>query len=335
MQTRIAKYFGAAVGVTLFVVALWVLHRELSGERLHQVMAFVRSYSRPQLALAVLLTVVSFAVLTGYDVLALRYVRRTLPYASTALASFLNYSFAQGLGFPLLTGGSVRFRLYSHWGLSAVQITNLIAFASLTFWLGVLTLASAVFLAFPRDISRALSLPLGAVRPLGAMLLLLVALYLSWTWRGRRIVRIRGFWFRRPPFRLAIGQLVVSSADWLIASSVLFVLLPPVGISFPAFFGIFLIAFVAGIVSHVPGGIGVFESVVIVLLPPEVSEGAVFAALMVYRIIYYLLPLMTAAGALVMYELMLHRAESPAGTVPVRDAVKGAVKDAVKDALGR
>lgn len=302
------RFGGPIVALVLVGVALFVLHAELSRERLHDVLAHATAASRASLGLALLLTAVSFALLAGYDWLSVRYVRRRIPLRRIALVSFLNYAFSQGLGFPILTGVSVRIRLYSQWGFSAVQITNIVAFAMVTFWVGVATMLGAVLTVAPAAMLEPLPLPPWAAVPLGTLLLAMVAAYLLWTLRGGRLVRVREWAFRKPPFGLAVGQVVLTSLDWIAAALVLYVLLPsPLGLSFPAFVGVFLIAFVAGIVSTVPGGLGVFETIVILLLPDQVPQSAVLGALLVYRGVYYLLPLLVAALLFSAVELAARR----------------------------
>ena len=307
-KDRALRFVGPLFGLVIFVFALRVLARELQGERFRDILRQLGAIPVSQIVLALLLTAASFLVLTGYDALSLRYVRKPLPYRRIAFASFLNYAFSQGLGFPLLTGGSVRYRLYSGWGLSAVHIASLVVFASLTFWLGVLTVGSMVFLHASPGISALLDIPPNAVRPLGAVALGVVTAYVSWTFLGRRLVRIREWRFRRPSARLALSQLAIATCDWVIAGSVLYVLLPAeAGVPFPTFLGVFLLAFVAGIASNVPAGLGVFETVIIYLLPGRAADSAIIGSLIVYRAVYYLLPLVTAAVFLGGHELLRKR----------------------------
>ena len=319
MSVRLRRSIGALLAVGVFVLAIWVLRRELGGGRMQDVLQHAGDLPNESIALAIALTALSFIVLTGYDNLSLRYIRKPMPYRRTAMASFLNYAFSQALGFPLLTGGSVRYRLYSRWGLSAIEITQVVAFASATFWLGVVALTSIVLLIAPPGITRVLPVAEGVVRPVGVLLFAIVGAYGWWTVTGRRIVRIRGWRFRRPAPALAVLQLALASVDWLVASTVCWVLMPPdVGIGFPSFVAVFLLAFVAGIISHVPAGLGVFETVVLVMLPPVAPETAVLGSLLVYRGVYQLLPLVLATVLLGGHELWVRwsGARSRKGSAP-------------------
>jgi phosphatidylglycerol lysyltransferase len=322
----VLRYAGPTIGLALFLFALWILRQQLADHRFREVMRYADTMPRHRIGLAIVATLVSFVVLSGYDVLALRYVRKRLSYPRVALASFLNYAFAQGLGFPLLTGGSVRYRMYSQWGLSTVEITRLVAFTSLTFWLGALTMVGIVAVAMPTEIERALPIGAGPTRALGLALLIVVLLYVWWTIVGKRVVRVGSWGFRTPRVSLALLQLIQACVDWGAAATVLYVLMPAeLGISYVTFVGMFVVAFVAGVVSHVPGGLGVFESVMIVLLPETVSEGAVLGALIVYRAVYYLLPLVTAAATLGVLELLPRRTRIVLAAGAVQRAVRGIV----------
>jgi uncharacterized membrane protein YbhN (UPF0104 family) len=311
---RTLRIAAALLATAVFALALWVLQRELGGGRVQEVLRLAADFSPRRILLAIALTAVSFLVLTGYDNLSLRYIRRPLPYRQTALASFLNYAFSQGLGFPLLTGGSVRLRLYSRWGLSGLEVAQVVAFASVTFWFGVVALTGLVLLWAPPGITRMMPVTAAVVRPAGVLLLAVVAAYFYWTATGRRVTRLLGWRFRRPAPRLAALQLGLACVDWTVAGLACWVLMPAdIGIGFPSFVAVFLLAFVAGILSHVPAGLGVFESAILLLLPASASEVSVLASLLVYRGVYYLLPLVSATLLLGGHELWHRlRGEPPA-----------------------
>ena len=148
--------------VLLFAGALWLLHRELAGFHYRDVMMFLRTLPRSRLLLAVLFTALGYAAMTGYDTLAFRNIRDPLPYRKIALASFAGYAFSNSLGFALLTGTPIRARLYSGWGLTATQVTRVVVFCFITFWLGFITLGGIVFLVEPLPLpqeSKAITMP--------------------------------------------------------------------------------------------------------------------------------------------------------------------------------
>ncbi|HEX6059614.1 MAG TPA: hypothetical protein VFZ11_11425 [Gemmatimonadaceae bacterium] len=302
---------GPALAIVLFAVAVRALRAELGGQGVGDVLEQLAALPSWRIALALLLTAASYGALTGYDALSLRYVRRPLPYRRIALASFVNYAVSQTLGFPLLTGGSVRYRLYSGWGLGPAQVASVVAFASLSFWLGVLLLGGlGLLLGAPRELAAMLRLSPPAQRIVGLAALSVVGAYLWWTVAGSRILRLGTWRLLRPSARLGLSQLAVAAVDWMLAASVLYVLLPPsLGISFPAFLAVFLVAFVSGIASNVPAGLGVFETVFLLLLPEDASHAAVLGALVAYRALYYLLPLLVALTLLGAHEVRLARRE--------------------------
>jgi phosphatidylglycerol lysyltransferase len=289
------------LAVPLFGFALWVLRGELTRFHYRDIVHALHALPASAVAVAAALTAVSFVTLTGYDALALRFVGQSLPYRRTALASFIGYAFSNALGFPLLTGMPLRFRLYSGWGLSSFEIGQLVGFNAATLWLGFFALGGLVFLVEPFQLPALLHLPFATARPLGVVLLLLVAAYVTASVVARGPLRMRDFEVALPRPRLALAQLALGALDWAVASAVLYALLPPGGsLSWPAFLGVFLLAQIAGVVSHIPGGLGVFEAVTLLLLP--LPEGPLVASLVAYRAVYYLAPLLVATTALGAYE---------------------------------
>jgi uncharacterized membrane protein YbhN (UPF0104 family) len=292
MKQKFLHSLGPLFGLLLFGIALWVLHHELQEYHYHDLVRHVEELSAQRLLLALVLTITSYVVLTGYDTLSLRYIHRPLAYSKIALASFIGYAFSHNIGFSLLSGGSVRYRLYSAWGLSTVEITTVVAFNGLTFWFGILTLGGVIFLWEPLVIPSSLQLPFASVRPLGMIFLFLVGGYLLFSAFRKTPLQIREWVIPLPPAWLSLSQIALSSLDWALAGSVLYVLLPPTAtLSYPVFLGIFILAQITGVVSQVPGGLGVFETVVLLLLSPQFPTLSILGALVAYRGIYYLLPL--------------------------------------------
>jgi len=306
MGKRLLRYAGPALGLALFVVALAVLRRELGAYHYREILQSLRTLPALGVGAALALTALNYLVLTGYDALALRYIRRPLGYGRTALASFVGYAFSNNVGLSMLAGSAVRFRLYTSWGLSAVEIAKVVAFYTASLWLGLFAVGGISFLAEPAPLPPALHLGAGTTRPLGALLLALLAAYLLLVALRRQPVRIRGWSFSPPPRGLALAQVAVSSLDWVLAGAVLYALLPG-GVSFPRFLAAYLLAQLVGLVSQVPGGLGVFEVVALSLLKGQVPAGEAFAALLAYRAIYYLLPFGLAVLLLGLHEIYERR----------------------------
>jgi phosphatidylglycerol lysyltransferase len=308
MKAKFIHKIGPFFGLLLFSIALLVLYHELRLYRLHDIIGDIKGIPAYRLLLALFLTIVNYLIMTGYDALALRYIKHPLPYGRVALASFVGYSFSNNIGLSMLAGGSVRYRLYSAWGFSLLEITKIVAFCSLTLWLGFLTLGGMVFLFEPMAIPEALHLPFAFVHPIGVIFLILVGSYLFVGLLRKKPVKIRDWEFALPSSGLLLIQMGIAVLDWTLAGSVLYVLLPASSEqSFWGFLGIYLLAQMAGLVSQVPGGLGIFETVVILSLAPNVPASSALGSLLAYRGIYYLLPLFTAAFLLGAQEILLKK----------------------------
>jgi phosphatidylglycerol lysyltransferase len=296
------------VVLALFAVALRVLQDTLAHYRYRDVMGYLRHIPRDQVALSVLLAIFGYLTMTGYDALAFRYIRHPLPYRRIALASFIGYAFNNNVGLSGVIGGSLRYRLYSAWRLTAVEIAKVIAFCTISFWLGFVVLGGVVFIFAPPAIPPSIHLPIHSVRLLGLLMIIPAAVYLLWIAIRREPLRLRQWEFELPTPAVFVAQASISSLDWTLAAGVLYILLPdrlPIG--FIHFLGIFLLAQIAGVVSNVPGGLGIFEALILVFLAQFYPAGAILGSLVAFRAIYYLLPLVLATLLLAIHELMERR----------------------------
>lgn len=294
---------------TLFVSVLRILQGEAAHLRYHDVMAAFRAVPWTQLALALLCTALAYAALPGYDAVALAYAGHRLPLRRIAYGSVITYGISQTLGFPALTGGSLRVRLWSAWGLETPEIARAAAFAGATFTFGVVLLTGIAALAEPAATLDRLHLAVLPIRLLGAAALALALAYVAWSvWNRGGTIRVGEHEIAVPPPRLVAAQVVVAVTDWTLAALVLYVLLPSGhGISFPAFVAVFLLAQTAGIVSHVPGGVGVFETLMVLQLGGAVPTEAMLGTLLAYRAVFYLVPFAVAIFLLAIHEFRLQR----------------------------
>src|SRR6059058_211792 len=167
---RIAPFLKPLLILAIFAVALRVLHDTLAQYRYRDVIRYLNALPIDQILLAAALSLLVYLVMTGYDTLAFRYIRHPLPYFKIALASFIGYAFNNNVGLSGLVGGSLRYRLYNAWRLSAVDIAKVIAFCTLTFWLGFVLLGGTLFIVAPPEIPTAVHLPFNSVRALGILL---------------------------------------------------------------------------------------------------------------------------------------------------------------------
>ncbi|NQV81524.1 MAG: bifunctional lysylphosphatidylglycerol flippase/synthetase MprF [Alphaproteobacteria bacterium] len=299
---RLSKFL-PLVSLIVFAAGVWVLHRELAGHDIAEIVRGILRHPPGQIALALCLAAASYTLLMGYDWLALRHLGKKLPLSRVASISFISVAVGLNLGAAVLTGGSLRLRMYAAAGLSAIEIGIIVAFLLLATLLGLGTLTGVALLVEPPAVFTAAGMPLWAARAIGGVLLAAVAGYLVLAFLRRRPVRIFGYEVRIPSIRISLAQLLVSAADISFAASVLFVLLPAqADLSFIAFLGLFVIAAAVGTLSNVPGGIGVFEAIIVVMLP-NVPTDALLSAMLTYRVIYYFLPLILAGGLLSGLEL--------------------------------
>ena len=297
-------------GLTLAigVLALLTLRRELHAYGYHQIMHIAFGLPAVRMWWAVAFTILGYTMLAGYDALALEYVGRRLGPRRTLLASFVAYALSMNVGFSAITGASIRYRFWSGWGLSAPEIAQGVAFTTVTFWLGVFAVGGAALL-FSAPPTAALPTFAPIIwRLAGIVFLGLVAAYVLWAGLFRRTMTVRGWAFSAPRPSLAMVQVVISAFDWVLAGLTLFVLLPRAsGLSATVFVGFFLVAQIVAVVSHVPGGVGVFETLMIVMLKPWVATPDLIGALVAYRAIYYLLPLAIAVIAFAAHEVLARR----------------------------
>lgn len=278
--------------IFLLGAALWALYHELQAYKLQDILDSLNALPKVSLLWGIGLTVLGYWIVTAYDWLALKYIRHSLPYPQTAFAAFTSFALANTLGFVLLTSSAIRYRLYLAWGLSGFEIAQVIAFGNLSFWLGMLSIGGILFAIEPIDIPDSLHMPIDSLQPLGGLFIAVMLGYLLLGfWSQDKEFKLGKRSFRLPSGQLSILQILVSILDWGVASSVLYLLLPQTeGLSFPSFFAIYLLAQLAGILSHVPGGLGVFETAIVLLLSPTIPADRTLAALLAYRAIYYFLP---------------------------------------------
>jgi phosphatidylglycerol lysyltransferase len=309
MWLRVRAALPALIGFVLFAAALEVLRVELRAVTWHALTADLSGFSAWRLALAVILTFVNYGVLTGYDFLAFEYVGKRLPPRQVAVTSFLAYAISNNVGFAMLSGASVRYRFYTRWGVTAEELSRLVFSYIVTFWLGLLLVGGFSLARSPRPGDIAMPF-VPAVAPLGWLLMLLSLGYVSAAAFRLGPIRVRGVELPLPPPRLAFAQLAISVMDWTLAAAVLYVLVPPDRVPFVPLVGAFLASQLLGLASHVPGGVGVFEGLMVVLLKPFLPSADLLPSLIAYRAVYYLLPLSIAAIGLVADELHQRRSQA-------------------------
>ena len=282
------------LAIPILAAALWLLYRELKHYNLHDVVGALKQITPLRLAVALGLVAVNYTVLIAYDWLAVWYLKFHVPLRRVALAALVAYVTSYNFG-VLLGGTSVRYRFYSRWGLSLPEIARLVAVITLTCWLGLFALAGIVFLIEPLSIPGRFGVYVSNIHVLGLLLLAAVAGYFGFGAIKWMPPVLKKHQFEIPPPWVTGSQIVIAASDFALAAGVLYVLLDPwTAAGYPMMLGIYLLAMVTSYLSHVPGGLGVFELVVLTLLP-EANASHVLSSLLAFRVIYFLLP---RAGAL-------------------------------------
>lgn len=304
MVRRIFHYGGILVALGVFAAAVWVLTHTLRDLKWETLMWQLGQIPLAHVALSLVFTAAAYLILTVYDTTAFAYIGRHVSYLRVAFVSFLSYAFSHSLGFGGVTGGAVRYRYYTSWGVRAIDVAKVVVFGGAAYFLGAFAVAGGLVLVNVRAFATVTGLPDWTMVAFGAACILAGCLYVAWSMARRPSIRLGGIALEPPRLWIPFAQLVVACLEWSFASAALYWLMPAgIGIDYWHFIGVFVIAYLSGMISHVPGGLGVFESVVILLLPKEVPTEAVVAAIITYRAVYFVLPLLIAAVMVAVYEL--------------------------------
>ena len=331
-ETGHPRWAGPVAALLVFCGVVYLLHRELAQFHLRDVLRHLHEIPVPVLLQAGLLTAASYFAMSFYDVLGMRYLRKSVPFSRTLLASFIANSFGHNLGFAAFTGAAFRLRLYASSRLTATGVATITAFTSITTGLGLAVLAGTSFLLEPNRAAQALHTHRNWPILVGTGLLATVLVYFLWACSRRARVEVRGWLLRPPGASLGAAQILLGTFDLSLSCAVLWVLLPPdAQVNFLTFAGAYAIAVAAGLVSHVPGGLGVFEAV-IVLAVPGLSTDVLLGSLLAYRGVFYLAPLLISALLFGAEELGAQRARlevarqhAAAFIAPVVPSVVGAL----------
>jgi len=288
-------------------LALTVLYRRLEGYPWHRLNHDLAAIGPVPVGLAVAATALSYATMIGYDALALTYVEHRMPARRYAAASFVATAFGNTLGASALVGAALRARVYSAWGLPAFAITRVVGFNLVTLSLGSTALISVGLFWAPPQVMSWLPMPRPVALLAGVALAGAVLGYLAWCGRGKAPVSVREWRIDRPSRRMGLVQLTVSVSEWLTMAAVLYVLLPSGHhLAFGPFAVLFVLATTLGLLSNVPGGLGVVEAVLVLALDGTHPSAGLVAALVAYRMIYFLVPLALAAVVLAVLEARRH-----------------------------
>ncbi|MGD0961507.1 MAG: lysylphosphatidylglycerol synthase domain-containing protein, partial [Methylomonas sp.] len=309
--SRIIHKASHILPMLLFACALFIVHKQLQTHNFDDVLASVRNTPWRIGWLAFAVTVINYLVLAGYDWLALRYTGHAhIPWLKIIPAALLSYAISNNTGHAWAAGGSIRYRFYSRWGVPGWDILKISLFQSVTYLLGALTLGLIGSLLLPLFLKSAAPEP-AAIRWVSVVCAVSLAAYWAAVIFWRKPLIIKNFELYLPSVRTAFWQTLIAGFDVVLSALVMWVLLlGKVDIGFGAFLAVFVVAQVVGVISQVPGGIGVFESAFLWLMSDiEVQDQhlLLITALLLYRMIYYFLPLLLAGCGLFGYEVYNRR----------------------------
>lgn len=301
---RFLKKLVSWLGLFFFVFAAFMLYNQLSKYSWIDIKTALLSIPKRNLLYACIASFFGYVALSSYDYLALKYIGRKLAAWKWIFVGFIGFSISNNAGHAIVSGGSIRYRLYTRWRFHASEIVRMVTFSGFTYLFGCFFLIILGYFLTPDH-----AFGEGSVSKLTTVIITVVSviglvLYLGATLFYKKPIIIKDVEFDIPSFKMALAQVFLGGADILLASLVLyFSLIPFIDIPFDVFIGVFIIAQVLGVFSQVPGGLGVFEGLFLYIIPGGESETAkLFGALIAYRIIYYLLPLVVSGVILMIYE---------------------------------
>src|SRR5947209_423114 len=303
---------GIILSVAIIAIAAVVLYRKLHNINVSKVLTAMATVEYQDVAISALFVALGYFTLTFYDLFALRTIGRPdIPYRIAALAGFTSYSIGHNVGASVLTGGAVRYRIYSVWGLDAIAVAKICFVAGLTFWLGNATVLGLGISYAPQAASAINQLPAWFNRAGAIVTLIVLATYIGWVWRRPRAIGRSGWQVTLPGGPLTLLQIGIGIVDLAFCALAMYMLVPDEpNIGFVTLAVIFVAATLLGFASHAPGGIGVFDAAMLVALW-QFDKEELLAGLLLFRLLYYVIPFALSLLILGARELMLWLAIRP------------------------
>ncbi len=300
---RLLKKIVSWSGLFFFAVAAYMIYHQLSKYKLEDIKEALVSIPNRNLLLACLASFGGYVALSSYDFLALKYIGRKLAAWKWIFAGFIGFSVSNNAGHAIVSGGAIRYRLYTRWRFHASEIVRMVTFSGFTYLVACFFLIILGYFLTPDhafgegSISHLTTLTVTIISAIGLLIYFGASLFY------KKSIIIKDIEFKIPSFKMALAQVFIGGADILLASLVLYYsLIPFLDIPFDVFIGVFIIAQVLGVFSQVPGGLGVFEGLFLYIIPGDHNQALIFGALIAYRIIYYLFPLIISGIVLFTYE---------------------------------
>jgi len=328
-----ARFFNAKVGlsrlglvlsVTIIAIAVVVLYRILRDIDPDELIDAIEATDWRTLFLAGLFVAGGYITLTFYDLFALRTIGRSdVPYRVAALAGFSSYAVGHNVGASVFSGGAVRYRIYSSWALTVIDVTKICFVAGLTFWLGNATVLGLGVLYNPQAARALDQLPLWSNRLIAVVILALLSAYVAWVWVKPRVIGRDGWQVTLPGGPLTLLQIAIGIIDLACCAAAMYMLVPDEpNLGFVTVAVIFVAATLLGFASHAPGGLGVFDAAMLVALW-QFDKEDLLAGLLLFRLLYYIVPFVLSLAILGTREILLGRGMrriSAASSPPLGDA---------------
>jgi len=298
---------GFCLSLAVITIAIIVLYRMLHGLDVQAVIQALHETPASHIALAGLFVALGYFTLTFYDWFAVTTIgRRDVPYRVAALAGFTSYSVGHNVGASVFSGGAVRYRIYSAWHLSAVEVAKIIFIAGLTFWLGNVTVLGLGIAYVPEAASSINQLPPWVNRAAALAALTVLVVYVIWVWQKPRLIGRNGWQVTLPGGKLTLLQIVIGIVDLSCCAAAMYMLMPAEPhIGFIELAVIFVSATLLGFASHSPGGLGVFDAAMLIALW-QFDREPLIAGLLIFRILYYIIPFALALMILGVREVWMN-----------------------------
>ena len=326
---QILHKLGVAISVTVIGIACYVLYHMLRNIDMFEVLEAIKGTEPRSIALAALFVAAGYFTLTFYDLFAMRTIgRRDIPYRINALAAFTSYSIGHNVGASVFSGGAVRYRIYSAWGLNAIDVAKICFIAGLTFWLGNAAVLGLGIAYHPEAASSVDQLPSWLNRLIAIALIVCLVSYVVWVWIQPRNVG-RGPWtVILPGGPLTLLQIGIGIVDLGFCALAMYTLVPDEpNLGFVVVAVIFVSATLLGFASHSPGGLGVFDAAMLVGLW-QMDREDLLAGMLLFRLLYYIAPFVLSVILLTFREVIvgarskrLREAAAAVAVEPPREAV--------------
>jgi glycosyltransferase 2 family protein len=303
------RRLGVIISLTMITIAVVVLYRILRDIDPDALVDAIDATDWKTLIIAGLFVFGGYLTLTFYDFFALRTIGRSeIPYRIAALSGFTSYAVGHNVGASVFSGGAVRYRIYSHWGLSVIEVTKICFVAGLTFWLGNATVLGLGVLWAPQAARAIDQLPPWCNRTMALVILALLVAYVAWVWVKPRVIGRDGWQVTLPGGPLTLVQIVIGILDLGFCAAAMYMLVPDEpNLGFVTVAVIFVAATLLGFASHAPGGLGVFDAAMMVALW-QFDKEDLLAGLLLFRLLYYIIPFVISLAVLGIREALLSRA---------------------------